>query len=32
MWSFATGWLAGQLLALVYNRAVASAERYVARG
>jgi len=32
LWSFATGWLAGQLLALVYNRAVASAERQVARG
>lgn len=31
-WGFATGWLAGQLLALVYNRAVASAEAKVARG
>ncbi|MBM3988549.1 MAG: hypothetical protein FJ294_11415 [Planctomycetes bacterium] len=32
LWCFATGWLAGQLLARVYNRAVASAERAVARG
>lgn len=32
LWCFATGWLAGQLLALVYNRAVASAERTVAGG
>ncbi|MFM7296617.1 MAG: hypothetical protein ACKO4Q_05260, partial [Planctomycetota bacterium] len=32
LWCFATGWLAGQMLALVYNRAVAGAERQVARG
>lgn len=31
-WGFAIGWLAGQLLALVYNRTVASAEAKVARG
>ncbi len=29
-WGFATGWMAGQLLALVYNRVVASAEAKVA--